>query len=425
VRTKLHDFLGDFANKLSLQSATDDIMDDDQDLEELQVLVNQQHTKTLRALLPNKVDGLDWDVDDRFPDFHTVSFIRHVQGMVPWEIPTLGTPANFIEGVIDSGDAQTIPGILASIPEIKTKIVMGIVALSRLTDTDETVDLDLCRAVLHALSSGRKDKGASVDGALFVSVEDAHRIVHVLNEEDHIRELIAMLYCCSIDESAEDLLLEAMRRTQLLMAASQGQADWALRAFNGCPLGWRHPLVFECIKAEMAYFYLAEQRHDYALNACTHIKAATLRASTVLKAAVVLAEQRNSEGAARAKSMARILSLDGHEPLPPEYNAPQLENSEAGARRVCAHFQPGPELTVMLLSVLGTRAYRPVAGDGDDWRASVLIDASGGNPVELLRQIGEYPDDTLDSTLVTAIRAVARGYVVADGAGASGKGGAP
>ncbi|MEC9072359.1 MAG: hypothetical protein VX938_08280, partial [Myxococcota bacterium] len=323
VRGRLRDFLGDFTHKLALHADAGDGVGGEVGQDEQLVLTSQRNRWLVDELGPDDGWPDSWEVDSRYPDAHAITLIRHVQGLAPWELPSLGSPAELVRSMVTVGDHAEIPNVIRTVEDVSLRLVMAGVALGELCGVpEEKRELDLCREVLAAASlseSGRSGQNP-VDGQKFVDLGAARTWVKALEGEDGVLELASLLFGTSILEEHADLE-NLIARKSLLMAAGQDQVDWVWRGLMVLPESWRHPVMMRLVEAEMVPHLLAQRRADEALSCLDALQPESLRASALMRAAGTLVQKGNFVHAREALQLARIPLDDDFPPMPSEYDA--------------------------------------------------------------------------------------------------------
>ena len=390
VRAALADFLSDFTHKLALQS---------------------DHEALVRDLLPAGKWPVGWTLDTGLPDPHAVVMIRHVQDLAPWQLPALGSPADLVRSLLDTGGGETLPGVLASVPTLALRSVMAGVALDLLAcgeaDGPDSLCAELLKVALPRVSQGQ----AATDGHPWVPVERARAgWVERLQGQEGCLELAVVLY--GSPPAPEHAGLElALARVELLLAAAEGQAEWAYDALGAVPRHWVAPLVLRLVEARLVGEYLTQRLYRDALAMLVRLEPQSLRASMIVRAAAQAVRQGAPEAAREIIALARAPRERKREPMPASFDLPHDE-----AHELVATLGQTDGLALALLGVYGAADHGPTASE-PEWRVELLLkalDRGEAGAIELLGMAAEFPRGAVDPRLSRALRRVAAGAIDAN-----------
>ena len=473
ARSYLNDFLGDFSYKLALHAdAAEDSSGMSGEVDQV-ILVHEDNVDLLESLAPEGELREHWQIETEFPDRHAVTFIRHVQGLAPWDLPSLGSPPELVASMIATGHAHEVPDYLASIPELNLRAVMGGAALSILLHPKVLVEpktleqtelihpeagralnlrrearsaqaldhagwrLHLCEAILDAVSAARAEPGqlppdgqrdvpltsrearrkASTNGAGVCEMASAQSWMQDLAGSEGLLELAVLLFGTRVDPIHEELE-NLIARVDTLAMAAQDQIDWLSEALDALPDSWRHPITSQLVQAKYIPYLLSQQRHDEALSLLLMLGPESLRASSVVRTLGILVEEGHTKVAQRVLSMVRVPEDDDQPPMPASYDAwtgqdgyAQKSESEL-CRGLITALGPSSALATALLAVFGTKLHR---GDGL-WRQATLFDAHPRGVAGILDEMTGFEPGHIDPSFKTeclrATRRVRSGGVV-------------
>ena len=388
---RLSEFLGDFAHKLSIHA---DWATRGRDVgEDRLMLLNEAVEPHFRQATKNLEWPSSWTLETGLADRHAVLLLRHVQGLAPWELASLGSPAEVVSALIERGSISALAGIMESLPSLPLRLAMMATALSRLG----VGDLEGSRRLLKAWRREGEDGVQPIDGALYAPVVEAAAWVSALAGEPALLGLVCTLYGTRV-EGGDDAFAAARARADLLVLAAEGQADWAWRALNELPPDWIHPMVSALVQARTAVHLVLQRRDDEALGTVRRLSPEALRAATLLEVAIAFLKRGEDGRAAAAVGLAR--PPDGSDSLP-TVASPPFDAIEDLAVRLAGT----DGLGVAIAAVYGSRTHRELDVGGLARRYLALRAASTGeDAASLLRMLMGFPRGTVDPMLLDEAR---------------------
>ncbi len=396
---RLAEFLGDFSEKLSLHGEAlpygSEVVDEDN-----LVLVHEDNTVHVLAAVPERKWTNAWRMEPRLGDRHRVTLLRHMDGLLPWEIKTLGTPHDQVRAIIDGGDADALPKIIGSYDDMVLRAAMAITALRELA----TQNRDLCAEICRAVGDPGELRQRPVDADNFAPVAQAPNWVEPLAGTEGLLGVLCLAYGSRVDAS-RGALAQSIARADLLVMAADGQPLWALKALLKVPEIWRHGAVAQILRARLATdtVLTAVDDHEIAsgLKRLESLRPEALRASTLVKTVEAWMRRGEPERALQVLNVARIIEDDGAPPLPAEYN-PDLDRM----LELMPALQSHQGFAKAMLSVYASRGYSEADQSDPDRRMRAFTEAAGGSR-ELLRLVTTVPQRYLDPGLVQRIRQAA------------------
>ena len=398
ARHRLTDFLGDFTHKLALQGDRTWTTSEEDDTEDHLVLLAKPFAGPLRELAADLAWPESWSVHTDAGDRHSVTLLRHVGGLLPWELAALGTPDALVRDLLESGGTATLVRLVRSMGSLQLRLRMAMEGLEALVERDP----ESCRALLLAAGADRIAGQGPVDGAVFSAVARARRWAEPLVGSDGLLELLCLAYGTRMAAS-DDVMASAVERAELILLAAEGQADWALQALVQLPARWVHPMVRAVLRAISVENLVARRELEPALDLLERLEPETLRASTLLRTLLAIDRVGAHEWLPLVLDLAELPVEDEHPPMPAAFN-PRLEELE----RLLPAASDHPRFVCALAAVYADRQYAELDREDPERRVRYLLAGQRrGDPSEVFRVLSALPSRYCDPRLLIRVRSAA------------------
>ncbi len=417
--TELRNFMAEFANHLSLQVDRSWMTDVSVVSEDDLLLMHP----AMRAHLDPLRRDLAWPDSWRFEALearNSLSLLLHVQGLAPWEVAALGSPEDLAVTLLESGEQETLPSILASLESPFVRSAMAAAAIERIVTEslargpeDEVElapgDLALCAAICQSMGQLSFDQIRPVDGARYSSLEAAGVWVPTLAGVHGLLPLVCLLYGTRIDGDPDQALEQAVERAELLTAAARGRAEWALRGMNDLPGEWANPMVLALLRGQTVADRIlsandAELEEEIAR--IDTLRPDALRAAVMARSADALFRD-GRPALTQLLASARPVHYDESAPLPTSYNPPVAAWAELLARH-----RDVPGAAAATVAAFGSPLYAPEPMT-EDWRVPALLGPSTdpghkARARHALELMAQQPMRFVDPLLLDGLRGAAR-----------------
>ncbi|MBM4354791.1 MAG: hypothetical protein FJ109_13550 [Deltaproteobacteria bacterium] len=397
-------FLGDFANKLEVHIQRE--VDESQPMvrEERLVVLHSGLLPALRRFFGELHWPPGWHEVPELPGRNGIFLVRAVDGLAPWELTAMGDQAQMVRDLVCHGLLDALVDVVRRVDGANLKTSMVAVALAELVPgKQENEGWDTYpRKLLEEYQRMRQTGERPLDGNRFVPVDQAAGWVKPLVGLPGLLPLVARLYGTAMDES-EHPFEEALRRSRLILLAARGERTFAHKEMAGFPEGWPHPFTASLIHAEAVVDLVLQERLPEAHLLLERLKPDAVRASCLLRAAILLAEKKRQADAASFLDLAFVPEEDGVPP-PPIESRPDFES----LLHVFGLLQTHPKLAMAMVTVFGGSEFAHLDEAPETERVKWLLQVVENRaPAALLRLLAEFPGAHLDAGLIGRVRRAA------------------